>query len=81
MSTREMAYNLIDSMTEEQILDFLKLFGKQREQNNTAKVKSVRGIFAQAANPHLIPLEKTAWEQAAVENEIAFWENYKDENS
>lgn len=81
MSTREIAYNLIDNMTEEQLKTFFALFGGKQIQDNAEKVKSVRGIFAKAANPDLIPLEKTAWEQAAAENERTFLESYSDENT
>lgn len=81
MSTREIAYNLIDNMTEEQLETFFALFGGKQIQDNTEKVKSVRGIFAKVANPDLIPLEKTAWEQAAAENERNFLESYSDENT
>ena len=81
MSVKELAHSIIDDMTEEQLETFFALFGRHQEQENTKKVKSVRGIFSKAANPDLIPLEKTAWEQAAAENEKAFWENYSDENT
>lgn len=33
MSTREMAYNVIDGMTEEQLKAFLMLFGNYKEPN------------------------------------------------
>lgn len=33
MSTREMAYNVIDAMTEEQLKAFLMLFGNYKEPN------------------------------------------------
>lgn len=81
MSVKEIAYSIIDDMTEEQLETFFALFGRHQKQENIKKVKSVRGIFAKAANPDLIPLEKNAWEQAAAENEKTFWESYSDENT
>jgi hypothetical protein len=37
------------------------------EPDREARVKSMRGALSHYANPALIPLEKSAWESAAVE--------------
>lgn len=81
MSTREVIYRDIAFFTDEQIEE-LAVFVKQIKNRHTAdEVDALCGIFHDVANPELIPLEKTAWEQAAAENEKAFWENYSDENT
>ena len=66
MSTKEMAYSMIDTLTEEQlqeVIAFLKGYKKK-----TASVESVRGILSEYANPDLIAQEESAWERAVVEN-------------
>lgn len=81
MSTREVIYRDIAFFTDEQIEE-LAIFVKQIKNRQTAdEVDALCGIFHDAANPDLIPLEKTAWEQAAAENEKVFWESYSDENT
>ena len=66
MSTKEMAYSMIDTLTEEQLQEvivFLKGYKKK-----TASVESVRGILSEYANPDLIAQEESAWERTVVEN-------------
>lgn len=81
MSTREGIYRDIAFFTDEQIEE-LAIFVKQIKNRQIAdEVDALCGIFHDAANPDLIPLEKTAWEQAAAENEKTFRESYSDENT
>ncbi|MDE6787719.1 MAG: hypothetical protein K2J47_00145 [Ruminococcus sp.] len=81
MSTREVIYRDIAFFTDEQIEE-LAIFVKQIKNRQTAdEVDALCGIFHDATNPDLIPLEKTAWEQAAAENEKTFRESYSDENA
>lgn len=81
MSTREVIYRDIAFFTDEQIEE-LAVFVNQIKNRRTAdEVDALCGIFHDAANPDLIPLEKTAWEQAAAENEKTFRESYSDENA
>ena len=77
MTIREKAYDIFQQLTEEQLEQFVKMFEKVQK----PKKRSARGILHECANPELIPLEKTAWEQAAVEQEIKFWEEFNSENS
>lgn len=83
MSTREIIYRDIAFFTDEQIEELATFVQqiKNKSVDSTDEVDKLCGIFHDAANPDLIPLEKTAWEQSAVENEKNFWKNYVDENS
>ncbi len=84
MSTREMAYSMIDNLDEEQLnalVVILRGMMKEEPPKEKKSAASLCGIFHDVANPELIPLEKTAWEQAAVEKHIAFLEEMKHENS
>lgn len=73
MSTKELAYSILDSLSEEQLKGFIMLFsgsGETRPKAGTSKVlsaESVAGMAAKYANPDLIPLEKEAWANAAAE--------------
>lgn len=79
MSTREIAYQMIDGLDEEQLITVVTFINnlKQERQNVGDEVDALCGIFHDVANPDLIPLEKTAWEQAAVEKHIRFLEEMK----
>lgn len=86
MSVKERAYNIIDNLSEEQLKDFIAMFENlysvsDKNRQAADEVDALCGIFHDAANPDLIPLEKTAWEQAAAENERAFRESYSNENT
>ncbi len=83
MSTREIAYQMIDALDEEQLITVVTFINnlKQEKQNVSDEVDALCGIFHDVANPNLIPLEKNAWEQAAVEKHIKFLEEMKRENS
>lgn len=65
MSTRELAYSVIDGLTDEELEAFIILFGKGRVK--PIQKKSARGAWSSAANPDLIPLEEGAWERAVME--------------
>lgn len=65
MSTRELAYSVLDELTDEELEAFIVLFGKDRKQS--AEKKSARGAWNSAANPDLIPLEEGAWERDIME--------------
>ena len=65
MSTRELAYKMIDELTDEELNAFITLFCKIT--GKSEKKKSARGIWHSAANPELIPLEEGAWERAVAE--------------
>lgn len=66
MSTKEMAYSIIDTLTEEQLQELLIfLNGYNKKQ---VSVESVRGMLSAYANPDLIPLEESAWERTVAEN-------------
>ncbi len=77
MSTREMATKMLDGLNEEQLITVVRFISnlKQNNQNSVNnEVDALCGIFHDVANPDLIPLEKTAWEQAAVEKHVRFLE-------
>ncbi len=70
MTTRELAHTWIDELNDEAfnaVMSVLKIF---HEQSNSTKNKSLRGAWSFAADPELIPLEKSAWESAAAEKHI-----------
>ena len=74
MSTKEMVYSMIDRMSEEQLNAlFVLLSGTFHEEKPKAdiieQVDAVCGILHEYANPDLIPFEKDAWAEAAVERE------------
>jgi len=84
MSTREIAYSMIDNLDEEQLnalVVILRGMMKDTPPKEKKSAASLCGIFHDVANPDLIPLEKTAWEQAAVEKHIRFLEEQNRENS
>lgn len=81
MSTREVIYRDIAFFTDEQIEELAIFVNQIKNRQSADEVDALCGIFHDAANPDLIPLEKTAWEQAAAENEKTFWESYSDENT
>ncbi|MBR1529516.1 MAG: hypothetical protein IJ642_09480 [Oscillospiraceae bacterium] len=84
MSTREIAYSMIDHLDEEQLnalIVILRGMTKEEPPKKKKSAASLCGIFHDVANPDLIPLEKTAWEQAAVEKHIRFLEEMNSENS
>lgn len=65
MSTLEMAYQMLEQLSEEELKAFILLFGHNK--NNDLQKKSAKGAWSFAANPELIPLEEGAWERAATE--------------
>ena len=83
MSTREMLYQDIAFLTDEQVeelAEFVKKI-KQRKENDADEVDALCGIFHDAANPDLIPFEKNAWAEAAAEKHLHILEEMKHENS
>lgn len=64
-------FDLMSDEQLEQLADFADSLMRKNQKNQ--KIRSARGILRKYADPELIPLEKTAWEQEAVENEIRFW--------
>lgn len=84
MSTREKVYSMVDRLNEEQLNAlFVILGGMLHEEKPKVKksAASLRGVFHDAANQELIPMEKGAWEQAAVEKHIRLLEEIKHDNS
>ena len=66
MSTKEMAYSIIDTLTEEQLEElmvFLKGYSKK-----TTSVDSVFGILSGRSNGDYISQEKSVWEKVAADN-------------
>jgi len=75
MSTTQMLYDVITEMTEEEKRALLLILRTPRQKKQREEdVDAVMGILHNYANPDLIPLEKTAWEQAAVEKHVRFLE-------
>ena len=84
MSTKEKVHSMVDSLNEEQIRAlFVILDGMIHEEKPKAKktAASIRGILHEYANPDLIPFEKDAWPEAAVEKHRRFLEEEKNDNS
>lgn len=72
MSTKELAYSLIDDLTESQLNEVIKILyafseAAVKKEKKGISAESVAGIAAKYANPDLIPLEKEAWANAAAE--------------
>lgn len=65
MSTKELAYRVLDELSDEELEAFIVLFGKDKEKSS--KRKSARGAWSSAADPELIPLEEGAWERTIME--------------
>lgn len=65
MSTKELAYSILDSLSEEQLKGFIMLFSGNVE--TKPKAGTLKGVLSECANPDLIPLEKEAWADAAAE--------------
>lgn len=65
MSTKELAYSILDSLSEEQLKGFIMLFSGSGE--TRPKAGTLKGALSEYANPDLIPLEKEAWANAAAE--------------
>ena len=59
-----MALNIFENLTQEELEEFIAVFGKSSQKSEK---KSARGVWSAAANPDLIPLEEGAWERAVVE--------------
>ena len=86
MSTREMLYQDIAFLTDEQVEELaviVKELRKRKKANDDIadEVDALCGIFHDAANPDLIPLEKEAWASAAAEKHLRILEEMKHENS
>lgn len=85
MSTREKLDSRVDRLSEKQLealVAFLDtLFPEAAKQSDADEVDALCGIFHDAANPALVPLEKEAWAMAAVEEEMRFLEEMRNENS
>ncbi|MCM1507012.1 MAG: hypothetical protein NC177_07750 [Ruminococcus flavefaciens] len=75
MNTREVIYRDIAFFTDEQIEELAVFVNNIKNRQTVDEVDTLCGIFHDVANPALIPSEKSAWEQSAVENEILFKEN------
>lgn len=87
MSTRERLDSRVSRLTEKQLevliafLDMTFPEEKRQSSNDADEVDELCGIFHDAADPDLIPLEKNAWAEAAAENERKFWEDLNSENT
>lgn len=70
MSTKELLYAIIDKMTEEQMKALIVILNHNEQHTNKVPIDDIAGRLHKYANPGLIPLEKEAWANAAVENYI-----------
>ncbi|MCM1329769.1 MAG: hypothetical protein NC253_10060 [Ruminococcus sp.] len=69
MSTKELAYSIFETLTEKQLEGFILLFSGSNDETAEPRPKAgtLKGSLADCANPDLIPFEKEAWADAAVE--------------
>ncbi len=73
MSTREQAYNLLETLTDRQLEGFIMLFSggnslqEQKKTESENKTSSLKGAFSKYADPALRALEEEAWSNAAAE--------------
>ncbi len=86
MSTREKAYYMIDRLNEEQLnalVTFLSGFLPDEPITKTKKKSAADlcGIFHDVADPEKAALEKTAWEQAAIDKHIRISEESANEDT
>ena len=85
MSAREWAYSMIDELADEEFNALMAIVQVMRKNSPNMKkksnIKSLKGVLHKFADPSKIPLEKTAWESAAVEKHLKFLEDVKNENS
>lgn len=85
MSTREWAYSMIEELTEEEfnaLMAIVQVMHKNsQEKKSKSNIHSLKGILHEYADPSKIPLEKTAWAEAAAEKHLKFLEEMKNENS
>ncbi|MCM1168043.1 MAG: hypothetical protein NC401_18830 [Ruminococcus sp.] len=65
MSTKERLYTLIEELDERQMLEIIGFITSRKKKGRSAA--SVVGILSEYANPDLVPLEKGAWERAAIQ--------------
>lgn len=73
MSTKELAYSILDSLSEEQLKGFIMLFSESNPADSSKpKAETLKGALSEYANPDLIPLEKEAWANAAEEKHKNF---------
>lgn len=66
MSTREMLWNIISEMPEEEMQALLVILGGY--QRRTRSASEVSGMLSKYANPALIEQEDGAWERAVTEH-------------
>lgn len=66
MSTKELLYSMIDSLTEQQMLELIDFMTDRKKQGISAA--SVMGSLANYADINLLPQEDKAWERAAKQN-------------
>ena len=71
MSTKELALDIFENLSQDELEAFVVLFGKGSSKSR--KKKSARGVWNSVANPNLISLEEGALERAVAER-------YSDEN-
>ena len=86
MRTREWAYRMIDELTDEEfnaLMAIVQVMHKnsQSVKKNSCELDEIMGIFHDVADTSKVPLEKTAWENAAVEKHLKFLEEMKSENT
>ena len=85
MSTRAWVYSMMDELAEEEF-DALAtmvevLYKNSQNKKPKRSISSVKGILHEYADPSKIPLEETAWAEAAAEKHLKFLEEMKDENN
>lgn len=81
MSTREKLMERISSLTEEQVKFLFEITDDMLSADEgSGEIDVLCGIFHDAANSNLRELEKTAWAEAAVEEELKFLAECRDEN-
>ena len=84
MSTKEIVYGMIDQLNDEQLNAIRIILGgliTDKPKSEKKSASTLCGIFHDVADPEKIPLEKTVWEQAAIEKHFRITEESANENS
>ena len=84
MSAKEMAYSMIDTLTEEElnaIIVILNGLTKEKKSKPKKSAASLKGIFHDVADPAKVPFEREAFANAVVENHKQFLEDSWNDNN
>lgn len=83
MNGREMAYGLINELTEKQfdaLMVILQSMHMENQKTYNDDPDRIMGIFHDYADASKIPLENDAWSEAAAEKHLRFLEEMKNGN-